>query len=97
MIPDTRVKDCFKKQIMVDMFLLRPVLIGGGLIIIAPFLSQATPVSQVHIAALECVIMSAAMIFLQTYVLTTWEDQRLPFKMKDNKANYLFKRAKAAN
>jgi len=39
MIPDTRVKDCFKKQTMIDMLLLRPVLIGGSLIIIAPFLS----------------------------------------------------------
>ena len=32
------------------------------------------------------------MVLLQLYILRNWEEYRLPFKMKDNKANYLFKK-----
>ena len=35
--------------------------------------------------------MSILMLYLQTHVKRNWEDHKLPFKMKDTKANYLFK------
>jgi len=74
MVPDNRVHNCFKKQVAIDFALTRVILIAGGLFILKPFLSQATPVAQVHVAAMECVIVSFLMIFLQTYVLVNWEE-----------------------
>jgi hypothetical protein len=37
------------------------------------------------------------MVLLQLYILRNWEEYRLPFKMKDNKANYLFKKKHLPN
>ena len=96
MIPDNRVISTFRKQIVFD-YIMRLVLIGGGAYILLPFLMDEVTVAQVHIAALECIILSVIMIMLQAHILYSWEEQRLPFKMRDNRANYLFKRAKAAN
>ena len=46
---------------------------------------------------MESIIISIILIILQVMILKNWEEYRLPFKMKDVKANYLFKRAKLAN
>ena len=37
------------------------------------------------------------MVLLQLYILRNWEEYRLPFKMRDNKANYLFKKKHLPN
>lgn len=37
------------------------------------------------------------MIILQLYLKKNWEEHRLPFKMKDTKSNYLFKKKRLPN
>jgi hypothetical protein len=89
-VPDTRVFDLYKKQVKIDIALIRPTLIVGNIVIIAVALAKRSA-SQLLIETIENIIISIAMIFLQMYFLKNWEDHRLPFKMKDNKSNYLFK------
>jgi len=49
------------------------------------------------IQCLECIIISIIEIIIQIYFYKNWEAHRLPFKMKDNKSNYLFKKKKGPN
>jgi len=49
-------------------------------------------ISQHMIEAVECIIISVIMLYLQTNIRMNWEDHKLPFKMKDTKSNFLFKR-----
>jgi hypothetical protein len=95
-IPDSRIFDLFKKQVKIDCLYLRTVLIGGNAyIIFSDLIGRAQ--NQLLIEALECIIISFILIFLQLYLQKNWEDHRLPFKMKDNKSNYLFKKKRGPN
>ena len=91
-IPDLRIYNMFKKQIMVDFLLVRTVLILGNFLLIALDYAQREEASQVLISAIECILMAVLMMGLQWHVYKKWEEHKLPFKMKDSKANYLFKR-----
>lgn len=63
---------------------------------IATYLIKYDP-TQLMIQCLECIIISVIEIILQIYFQRNWEAHRLPFKMKDNKSNYLFKKKKSPN
>lgn len=95
-IPDNRQFELYRKQVKIDCILIRPVLIIGNIIIIATYLIKLAA-NQLLIECLECIILSIVEIILQIYFLKNWEAHRLPFKMKDNKSNYLFKKKKGPN
>jgi len=46
---------------------------------------------------MECILISIVMMYLQTNIMKNWEDHKLPFKMKDTKANYIFKELRLPN
>mmetsp|Transcript_21102 Transcript_21102/g.32700 ORF Transcript_21102/g.32700 Transcript_21102/m.32700 type:complete len:166 (+) Transcript_21102:5358-5855(+) len=52
---------------------------------------------QLLIEALECMVLSFLLICLQLRVASKWEEYKLPLKMKDTKANYLFRSLKPPN
>lgn len=66
-------------------------------LILRPFLAQGLTLSQLHIQAMECVVISVVLLATQAVLLTNWEAHRLPYKMKDAKSNFLFKKGKLAN
>ena len=88
--------DLYKKQVKIDIMLIRTVLIFGNAAILFMDLAKRKA-NQLFIETLECIIISVIMIFLQIYFHNNWEDNRLPFKMKDTKSNYLFKKKKDPN
>jgi hypothetical protein len=96
MLPDNRILNLYKKQVAIDFIFIRLILIAGNCFLILTIFINQTPF-QLFIQAMECVIISIILIILQIMLLKNWEEYRLPFKMKDVKANYLFKRAKLAN
>ena len=49
------------------------------------------------IMVMENMAIAVILVFLQVNVFRNWEAYKLPFKMKDTKANYLFKQKKLAN
>lgn len=95
-VPDTRVWEVYKKQVKVDLLGIRIILIIGNIVLIAVKFAAASP-NQLFIAAMENILLSCVMVGLQIYFYQHWEEHRLPFKMKDTKANYLFKAKKAPN
>jgi hypothetical protein len=96
MKPDNRILNLYKKQVAIDFIFIRLILIGGNsFLILTNFINQSP--FQLFIQSMECIIISIILIILQIMLLKNWEAYRLPFKMKDVKANYLFKRAKLAN
>jgi hypothetical protein len=67
-IPDTRVKDGFKKQIKIDIGIMRPVLILGNMyFIMTDYLNRET--TQLFITASEMVVFSLIMIILQVRIM----------------------------
>ena len=96
MKPDNRILNLYKRQVVIDFIFIRLILIGGNsFLILSTFINQSP--FQLFIQSMECIIISIILIILQIMLLKNWEEYRLPFKMKDVKANYLFKRAKLAN
>lgn len=89
-VADLRIYNLFKHQMLVDFILIRTPIISGCLYCLATDFT-ATKLNQLEIQAYESIIASFLMMFLQGYIKKTWEDQKLPFKMRDTKANYLFK------
>jgi len=80
----------------VDLILVRLVLIfGNAYLIYSDFMNRT--IFQLMIEAVEGILISVLMVFLQLIVLKNWEEYRLPFKMKDTKANYLFRALKPPN
>ena len=71
------------------------MIFGNIYLIYAELFDRAA--NQLLIACMECIILSLIMIIIQIYLLKNWEDHRLPFKMKDNKSNYLFKKKRSPN
>ena len=97
-VPDRRVFSLFRKQVWIDCLLVRPVLIfGNAFLLYSELLGQER--SQLLICCLECIILSVWLIILQLYFYNAknWEAHRLPFKMRDTKANYLFKYKRVPN
>jgi hypothetical protein len=75
---------------MVDFAFIRvPLMLGGLILLVTEYVNYE--VNQLQIHAMELLITGAIMIGLQIYLLRTWEEQQLPFKMRDTKHNYLFK------
>lgn len=80
----------FKHQLFVDFLFIRLPLIGGMIFCLATDYTS-TKLNQLEIQAWEAILGSILMMALQAYIKKTWEAQKLPFKMRDAKANYLFK------
>lgn len=89
-VEDLRILRLFRKQMLVDFVLIRLPLIIGPLYCLATDYAH-TKLNQLEIQAVEMIVMSVLMMGLQLYIRKTWEAQKLPFKMRDTKANYLFK------
>lgn len=89
-IPDLRIYAMFRKQVLVDFVFIRSVMIGGNIFLLA-FDFAHTEMNQLEMCAIEGLILGVLMMGLQWLVLKHWDDHKLPFKMKDTKANYLFK------
>lgn len=89
-VADLRIYNLFKHQMLVDFAVIRLPLIAGCLYCLATDFTT-TKLNQLEIQAYESIIASFLMMFLQGYIKKTWQDQKLPFKMRDTKANYLFK------
>lgn len=87
----------FEFQVKVDVFVLRPVLIIGNIVTIIVGEYYVGEPKQFLICLLECIIISIVEIILQLYLKKNWEEHRLPFKMKDTKSNYLFKKKRSPN
>lgn len=88
---DLRVEKLFKKQITIDFLFIRLILLAGnGFLLATDFINR--PPFQLGIETAECFIISIFMIFLQFHIKRNWEAHKLPLKMKDVKANYLFKK-----
>jgi hypothetical protein len=62
-IPDNRQFAIYKKQIKIDIPIIRPVLIIGNIIIIATYLVKLAA-NQLLIECLECIILSIVEIIL---------------------------------
>lgn len=93
---DTRIFDAFQKQMRIDFIFSRLVLlVGNAAIIFVALDGQA--LNQMFIQCAECMFLSLIMMYLQQNILRNWEDHKLPFKMKDQKANFLFKQMRAPN
>jgi hypothetical protein len=80
----------------IDFIFIRGVLIAGNLFLIAFDYAQRE-ITQLQICAIECILMAFLMMGLQWHVYKKWEEHKLPFKMKDVKANYLFKQLRYPN
>lgn len=93
-VPDSRILDMFRKQIKVDFLAIRLPLITGNAIMILIHFIKYSP-TQLYIEVLECILLSLLEICLQIVILRKWEEYQLPFKMKDTKANYIFKQKRA--
>jgi hypothetical protein len=89
-VPDLRIRDMFKRQMVIDFLFIRFPLIAGSLACLALAVPGAK-LDQLEIQRWELMLSSLLMMGLQCYVWKTWEAQKLPFKMRDTKANYLFK------
>lgn len=72
-----------------------PLIIGNVILNISSLANL--PPTQLFIETIDNIIISIIMVLLQLYILRNWEEYRLPFKMKDNKANYLFKKKHLPN
>ena len=82
--------DLFKKQLKIDFIFIRLVNIVGNIFLLAFDYAQRD-VSQLQMCAIESLIMAVLMMVLQWTLYKKWDECKLPFKMKDTKANYLFK------
>lgn len=71
------------------------LLVGNAAIIFVALDGQA--LNQMFIQCAECMFLSLIMMYLQQNILRNWEDHKLPFKMKDQKANFLFKQMRNPN
>lgn len=81
----------FKLQIKIDLAFIRSVMIIGNIIISAVFL-PSEDLNQLHIVTSENIVFGVLMTAMQLLILKNWEELKLPFKMRDQKANYLFRR-----
>lgn len=95
-IKDLRIYKMFVTQMKIDFLFIRFVLIAGNLFLLATDYIKREPF-QLMIQAAESVLISIIMMYLQTNIVKNWEDHKLPFKMKDTKANYLFKELRLPN
>lgn len=75
----------------IDLALIRSVMIIGNIVISAVFLSTQE-INQLHVVTYENIVFGVLMTALQLLILKNWEELKLPFKMRDQKANYLFRR-----
>lgn len=80
----------FKKQVKLDFLFIRSVMVGGNIFLLA-FSFAHTELNQLEMCSIESLIMGVLMMAMQWQVLRSWDDLKLPFKMKDTKSNYLFK------
>jgi hypothetical protein len=95
-VGDQRVLEAFRRAVKIDIIGMRLIMIIGNLLLILVVFIKQKP-SQLMITCIENLILSLIMVGLQLYLLKHWEAQRLPLKMRDNKANYIFKGAKQPN